>query len=220
MLPRDRSNMVAWSEEEEAAVVMIQSNYRGHAIRKKLSEKHEAATTIQSNYRGYEVRKDLQKQDDAAAKIQAQYRDYAHRKKLPSSKYTEVDPATGRWIRIGGRRRRTSVIVFSDGIAVRKTKKKKKIKAGKKKKTPKKPPPTSSSSSSSSSPTLRIRSKGTGHGDVKCRRIVLYKNGDPLFPPTSAVVTEKAIVQQALGNFLSELDHRFDGYVGGGGDES
>ena len=209
MIPRDRSNMVAWSEEEEDAVVKIQAMYRGHSVRQKIHAKHNAATVIQSNFRGYEVRKELADKGDAAATIQGAFRDYAFRKNFSSSKRTEIDAATGRRIsKEGGtKKRRSSVIVFSDGMTVRKTKPKKGNSA-KKKKAAKK------MEARGRTGPRRIRPKIARNGEPvqTNRRIMLYKNGDPSFPATNAVVTEKAIVHQELAHFLSQLTGKFGGY--------
>merc|ERR1712048_937877 len=81
---------------ESEAAIKIQSNWRGHEVRKQMHEEEEAknellrqeeaATKIQATWKGREARKSLLKQEEAATKIQATWKGREARKSFEARK--------------------------------------------------------------------------------------------------------------------------------------
>ncbi|NWV40623.1 ASPM protein, partial [Grantiella picta] len=60
--------------ETKAAVLVLQSAYRGMIVRKQLNKLNKAATTIQAAFKSYLVKKEYERQRSAAITIQRRYR--------------------------------------------------------------------------------------------------------------------------------------------------
>ncbi|KAF1604270.1 hypothetical protein FQV09_0002587, partial [Eudyptes chrysolophus] len=77
----------------KAAVLVLQSAYRGMTVRKQLSKLNKAATTIQAAFKSYLIKKDYERLRSAAIVIQRHYRAIIHAKHQ-KQKYLSLKKAT------------------------------------------------------------------------------------------------------------------------------
>ncbi|XP_009324446.1 PREDICTED: abnormal spindle-like microcephaly-associated protein [Pygoscelis adeliae] len=77
----------------KAAVLVLQSAYRGMTVRKQLSKLNKAATTIQAAFKSYLIRKDYERLRSAAIVVQRHYRAIIHAKHQ-KQKYLSLRKAT------------------------------------------------------------------------------------------------------------------------------
>ncbi|NXJ97483.1 ASPM protein, partial [Corythaixoides concolor] len=77
----------------KAAVLVLQSAYRGMTVRKQLNKLNKAATTIQAAFRCYLVKKDYKRLKSAAIVVQRHYRAIIHAK-CQKQKYLSLKKAT------------------------------------------------------------------------------------------------------------------------------
>ncbi|XP_009472704.1 PREDICTED: abnormal spindle-like microcephaly-associated protein, partial [Nipponia nippon] len=77
----------------KAAVLVLQSAYRGMTVRKQLSKLNNAATTIQAAFKSYLIRKDYERLRSAAIVVQRHYRAIIHAK-CQKQKYLSLKKAT------------------------------------------------------------------------------------------------------------------------------
>ncbi|NWX08941.1 ASPM protein, partial [Caloenas nicobarica] len=77
----------------KAAVLVLQSAYRGMTVRKELNKLNKAATTIQAAFKSYMVKKGYERLRSAAIVIQRQYRANIHAK-CQKQKYLSLKKAT------------------------------------------------------------------------------------------------------------------------------
>ncbi|NXH69326.1 ASPM protein, partial [Hydrobates tethys] len=77
----------------KAAVLVLQSAYRGMIVRKQLSKLNKAATTIQAAFKSYLIKKDYERLRSAAVVVQRHYRAIFHAK-CQKQKYLSLKKAT------------------------------------------------------------------------------------------------------------------------------
>ncbi|NXV95028.1 ASPM protein, partial [Calonectris borealis] len=77
----------------KAAVLVLQSAYRGMTVRKQLSKLNKAATTIQAAFKSYLIKKDYERLRSAAIVVQRHYRAIMHAK-CQKEKYLSLKKAT------------------------------------------------------------------------------------------------------------------------------
>ncbi|NXW10179.1 ASPM protein, partial [Fregetta grallaria] len=77
----------------KAAVLVLQSAYRGMIVRKQLSKLNKAATTIQAAFKSYLIKKDYERLRSAAIVVQRHYRAIIHAK-CQKQKYLSLKKAT------------------------------------------------------------------------------------------------------------------------------
>ncbi|NXQ92322.1 ASPM protein, partial [Nyctibius grandis] len=77
----------------KAAVLVLQSAYRGMTVRKQLNKLNKAAATIQSAFKSYLVKKDYERLRSAAVVVQRHYRAIIHAK-CQKQKYLSLKKAT------------------------------------------------------------------------------------------------------------------------------
>ncbi|NXK25272.1 ASPM protein, partial [Arenaria interpres] len=77
----------------KAAVLVLQSAYRGMTVRKQLSKLNKAATIIQAAFKSYLVKKDYERLRSAATVVQRRYRATIHAK-CQKQKYLSLKKAT------------------------------------------------------------------------------------------------------------------------------
>ncbi|XP_009998238.1 PREDICTED: abnormal spindle-like microcephaly-associated protein [Chaetura pelagica] len=79
--------------KKRAAVLVLQSAYRGMTVRKQLNQLNKAATTIQAAFRSYLVKKNYERLRSAAMVVQRRYRALIHAK-CQKQKYLSLKKAT------------------------------------------------------------------------------------------------------------------------------
>ncbi|XP_072722673.1 abnormal spindle-like microcephaly-associated protein isoform X2 [Ciconia boyciana] len=77
----------------KAAVLVLQSAYRGMTVRKQLSKLNKAATTVQAAFKSYLIKKDYKRLRSAATVVQRHYRAIIHAK-CQKQKYLSLKKAT------------------------------------------------------------------------------------------------------------------------------
>ncbi|KAM6199525.1 abnormal spindle-like microcephaly-associated protein [Sarcoramphus papa] len=77
----------------KAAVLVLQSAYRGMTVRKQLNKLNKAATTIQAAFKSYLIKKDYERLRSAAIVVQRHYRAIIHAKRQ-KQKYLSLKKAT------------------------------------------------------------------------------------------------------------------------------
>ncbi|NXK12734.1 ASPM protein, partial [Herpetotheres cachinnans] len=88
-----KKNQRAIYLKTKAAVLVLQSAYRGMTVRKQLSELNKAATTVQAAFKSYLVKKDYERLRSAAIVVQRHYRAIIHGK-YQKQKYLSLKKAT------------------------------------------------------------------------------------------------------------------------------
>ncbi|NXF54131.1 ASPM protein, partial [Oceanites oceanicus] len=88
-----KKNQRAIYLKTKAAVLVLQSAYRGMIVRKQLSKLNKAATTIQAAFKSYLIKKDYERLRSAAIVVQRHYRAIIHAK-CQKQKYLSLKKAT------------------------------------------------------------------------------------------------------------------------------
>uniref|UniRef100_A0A8C8EAN5 Calponin-homology (CH) domain-containing protein n=1 Tax=Otus sunia TaxID=257818 RepID=A0A8C8EAN5_9STRI len=88
-----KKNQRAIYLKTKAAVLVLQSAYRGMAVRKQLNKLNKAATTIQAAFKSYLAKKDYKRLRSAAIVVQRHYRAIVHAK-CQKQKYLSLKKAT------------------------------------------------------------------------------------------------------------------------------